>query len=59
MLETPDTAALAALVLTGGLGWLLTQLGIRGGLLESRRTPHRCAACARILEDGRRCPCRD
>jgi hypothetical protein len=59
MLETPDTAAFAALVLTGGLGWLLTQLGVRGGLLEPRRTPERCPSCARILEGNRPCPCRE
>ena len=57
MFEMLDTETFTALVLTGGLGWFLMQLGIRGKLLESRRTRRRCVACRRTWEDGRPCRC--
>jgi hypothetical protein len=59
MPETLDPAAFTVTVLTGGLAWLLLRLGLRGGLLELRRTRRRCAACRRLLEAGESCRCRD
>ena len=58
MFETLDSGIFTALVLTGGLGWFLMQLGLRGRLLERRRSRQRCTACLRIWEDDRPCRCR-
>lgn len=58
MLEGMDPEALAALVLTSGLGWALVLLGLKAGALHERRARDHCAACGRLLEEDRRCRCR-